>query len=115
MYISQGPAKPSDKIVFLSCHFSPPHFLGPKGPRAKMSTRGVQIWPQDQKNKKMRAEKWCRSPPELIQTEPGGASYGQKNISGATLDFWRPFGTFWDTFGVPLGYLFGTFWVPFPG
>ena len=58
--------------------FFPPPFLGPqRSPGQNVGQRGPDL-ALDPKNKKMRAEKWCRTPPELIQTEPGGASYGQK-------------------------------------
>ena len=68
-----------------------------------MSARGVQIGPLDPKTKKMRAEKWCRIPPELIQTEPGGASYGRKPFSGKSCDLGRAVGAFWVAKGGALG------------
>ena len=97
MYIPQGDPRETfseNHSSIISC--SHPQFWTPKGPRAKMAARGVQIWPLDPKTKKMRAEKWCRTPPELIQTEPGGSCGHLLRVIG---DSWGGRWCFQDMFG----------------
>ena len=80
MYTPQGDPHETfwENHVPVMSLFSTPLFGPPKVPGPKCRPEGSRFGPGTKKNKKMRAEKWCRIPPELIQTEPRGASYGQK-------------------------------------
>ena len=73
---------------------------------------GIQNLPLGMKIQKMRAEKPYRTPPSELQTEPYGASYGQKPFPSQNLkiwgDFWAPF---WKLIG-PWRHHLSPHWAP---
>ena len=68
--------------------------------------------PLGMKKQKMRAEIPCRTPPSKNQTEPYGASYGQKQSLSQNLKIWGSFGVaFWRLIG-PWRRHFSPNWQP---
>ena len=126
------PVIPSEKIMFLSCHFFQPQFLGPKrSPGQNVGPRGPDLAPRPNNQKDAR-RKMVQNPAGINSNGATRCKLRPKTILGATLDFgvprgylvgaiwvlwhtflgtcWIPFDTFGRPFWIPLGYLWDT-WV----
>ena len=99
------PVKPSAKIIFLSCRFFPPHFLGPQmSPGQNVGQRGPDLAPGP-KNQKDARRNMVQNPAGINSNGARRSKLWPKTILGEILEFWAPFGTFWGTFGIPFWYL----------
>ena len=116
--LGDSPELPPQNDSVANSLFSGPIFDPKKVPRPKCqpgdpkSDPGLKHLPLGMKKQKMRAEKTCRTPVSEFQTEPYGASYGQKPFSSQNLKIWGAFwAPFWRLIG-PWRHHFSPNWAP---
>ena len=86
MFIPLGdPVKPSEKVMFLSCHFVPLHCLGPqRSPDQKAAQRGTDLAPGHTTQKDAR-QKMVQNPTGINSNRVRRCTLWAKSILGETV------------------------------
>ena len=119
IWVRWNPLKPHTKMISSQNHlFRDPCFGLKRSPGQNVGLRAPKSYPwlknppPGMKKQKMRAEKPCRTPPSELQTEPYGASCGQKAFSSQNPKIWGAFwAPFWRLIG-PWRHHLSPHWAP---